>query len=143
MKRSIVYTGMFSVMVSVSAMTDQALAGGNLSDAITTSVVPTITWIEMPTVPDVSAAVDLSSTASVPTPSTTTPSGSGSTAPSGEGGTNPSVETTAPEKAPESMKQDSERMRGQAEQTQQAPEKSPDDMMQETKRVRKVGSPRF
>ena len=139
MKRSIVYTGMFSVMLSVSAMTGQALAGGNLSDAITTSVVPAINWIEMPEIsPEVSTAVDFSTTTT-----STTPSGEGTTAPSGEGGTNPSVETTAPEKAPESMKQDSERMRGQAEQTQQAPEKSPDDMMQETKRVRKVGSPRF
>lgn len=109
---------MFSVLVSVSAMTDQALAdSGNISDAVTTSVVPAINWVEMPEIsPEVSAAVDLSSTASTPT--TTTPSGSESTAPSGEGATAPSFEATAPEK-------------------------SADDMDMKSERMRKVGSPRF
>ena len=130
MKRSIVYTGVFSVMLSVSAMTGQALAAGfgNLSDAITTSIVPAINWVEMPEIsPEVSAAVDLSSTASTSTPTPTTPS----------------VETATPEKSPESMKQDSERMRGQTEQSQQAPEKLPDDMDMKSERMRKVGSPRY
>lgn len=137
MKRSIVYAGMFSVMVSVSAMTNGAVAAGtgNISDAVTTSVVPAINWVEMPEIsPEVSSAMDLSSTASTPTPTTTT-SGSGSTTQSGEG--------AAPEKSADEIRQDSERMRGQTEQSQLAPEKSPDDMDMKSERIRKVGSPRF
>jgi len=140
MKRSIVYAGMFSVMVIMPAMTAQAENAGNLSDAVTTSVVPSINWIEMPEIaPEVSAAF-------VPPGETQTPtvsSGEGSTTPSGEGTTTPSADGTRPEQSPDDVQQQSERMGSQTGQTQQSPEKSADDMDMESERMRKVGAPRF
>lgn len=60
MKRSIIYAGLFSALVTVPAMTNQVFAAdtGNLSDAVSNSLTPSINWIEMPeTAPDVSSAV--------------------------------------------------------------------------------------
>lgn len=118
MKRSIVYAGLCSVMAIVPAMTEQAFAmdSGNLSDAVTTSLIPTITWVEIPAVaPEVSSAVVPPSdmqTATVPSGDNTP------AAPSGEGTTTTTGEGTAPEK-------------------------SADDMDMKSERMRKVGAPRF
>lgn len=132
MKRSIVYAGMFSVMVIMPAMTAQAENVGNLSDAVTTSVIPSINWIEMPEIaPEVSGAI-------VPPSETQTP-----TVPSGEGATTPSGDGTRPEQSPDDVQQQSERMGSQTGQTPQSPEKSADDMDMESERMRKVGAPRF
>ncbi|WP_157098293.1 hypothetical protein [Chlorobaculum limnaeum] len=132
MKRSIVYAGMFSVMAVMPAMTAQAETAGNLSDAVTTSLVPSLTWIEMPEIaPEASAAFVPPSEPQAPT----TPSGDGPTTPSGEG--------VSPEKSPDEVIQESARMRSQTEQSSQSPEKSVDEMDQESQRMRKVGSPRF
>jgi hypothetical protein len=84
MKRSIIYAGLFSVMAAVPAMTNQAFAAdtGNLSDAVSNSLTPSINWVEMPeTAPDVSSAVPPppeQPNATTPT----TPSGGGQNAPS-------------------------------------------------------------
>lgn len=122
MKRSIIYAGMFSVLVSVPTLTDKVLAdsiSGNMSDAVVPPLIPVINWPEMQIpVTEVAPPVE------IPTNTTNT--------------ITPTVEKSA-----ESTAQQSERMRSQTPQELETPEKTAEDMKLESERLRKVGAPRF
>jgi hypothetical protein len=49
MRSSIIFAGLCSAVVLVSAMTKPAMAGcGNASDSVTSSLIPAITWVNYP-----------------------------------------------------------------------------------------------